>query len=397
MEPLFTPEQLAEIHAFHRPIYIRAAVAPFANLALLLLILGVLVQPLHRLSVATAAGLERRLGFLRTTPVSRAFFHAMDRLWGEPGWGAAVLFALSTHLFVSLLFLPVDVWFSYTLEHRHGMSTQTPATFAYDMLKGQLMATFAISALVIGMFGLARKLRNWWLVLGVPVALLLLISGALDPYRSRLFYKQKPLPDGPLRTRIVALMDKADITFADVLVEETSVASRRLQAYFAGQGPTRTIVLNDIILKELSEDEVLAAVAHEAGHVHESKWPARVASSLALVALLFALDRLLRLSAARGWFGATRFADIRNLPLISLLFFLLMLTARPVSGAFSREREYEADRYALRLTGDVASFRRMLVKAARVNKMDPAPPRWLVLKGMSHPPIGERIASLPPS
>ncbi|AEI62022.1 M48 family peptidase [Corallococcus macrosporus] len=115
------------------------------------------------------------------------------------------------------------------------------------------------------------------------------------------------------------------------------------------------------------------------------------------MALLFALDRLLRLSAARGWFGATRFADIRNLPLISLLFFLLMLTARPVSGAFSREREYEADRYALRLTGDVASFRRMLVKAARVNKMDPAPPRWLVLKGMSHPPIGERIASLPPS
>ncbi|QDE70703.1 M48 family metalloprotease [Myxococcus xanthus] len=395
MEPLFTPEQLAEIHAFHQPYYIRAAVGPFANLALMLLMLGVLVQPLHRLAVAAAAGLERRLGFLRAAPVSRAFFRAMDRLWGEPGWGAAVLFALFTDLFVSLVYLPVDVWFSYTLEHRHGMSTQTPATFAYDMVKAQLLAAFAISALVIGMFGLARKLRQWWLVLGVPVALLLLVSGALDPYRSRLFFNQKPLPEGPLRTRIVDLMEQADIAFADVLVEETSVASRRLQAYFAGQGPTRTIVLNDIILKELSEDEVLAAVAHEAGHVNESKWPARIASSLMLVALLFALDRLLRLSASRGWFGATHFADIRNLPLISLLFFLLVLTAKPLSGAFSREREREADRYALRLTGDVDAFRRMLVKAARVNKMDPEPPRWVVLKGMSHPPIGERIASLP--
>ncbi|MFP2957073.1 M48 family metalloprotease [Myxococcus sp. 1LA] len=395
MEPLFTPEQLAEIHAFHRPVYIRAAVGPFVNMALLLFMMGVLVQPLYRLAVATAADLERRFGFLRTAPVSRAFFRAMDRLWGEPGWGAAVLFALFTDVLVSLVYLPVDVWFSYTLEHRHGMSTQTPATFAYDMLKSQLLASFAICALVIGMFGLARKLRNWWLVLGVPVALLLLVSGALDPYRSRLFFKQKPMPDSPLRARIVDLMDKADIAFADILEEETSVSSRRLQAYFAGQGPTRTIVLNDVILKELSEDEVLAAVAHEAGHVHESKWPARIASSVALVALLFALDRLLRLSASRGWFGATRFADIRNLPLISLLFFLLMLSARPISGAFSREREYEADRYALRLTGDVASFRRMLVKAARVNKMDPEPPRWVVLRGMSHPPIGERIASLP--
>ncbi|AKQ64179.1 Zn-dependent protease with chaperone function [Myxococcus hansupus] len=396
MEPLFTPEQLAEIHAYHQPYYIRAAVEPFVRLALLLLLLGVLVQPFYRLATAAAAGLERRLGFLRTAPVSRAFFSAMDRLWGEPGWGAAVIFALFTDLFVTLVYLPVDVWFSYTLEHRHGMSTQTPGTFAWDLLKGRLIAAFAIAALVIGLFGLARRLRHWWLVLGVPVALMLLVSSALDPYRGRIYFDQKPLAEGPVRERITGLMKQADIAFADVMVEETSVASRRLQAYFAGQGPTRTIVLNDVILKELSEDEVLAAVAHEAGHVQEPKWPARIASSLALVALLFALDRLLRLSASRGWFGTHRFADIRSLPLLSLLFFFVMVTARPISGAFSREREREADRYALRLTGDVDAFRRMLVKAARVNKMNPEPPRWVVLKGMSHPPIGERLASLPP-
>jgi len=396
MEPLFTPEQLAEIHAFHQPYYIRAAVEPFFRLGLLLLLLGVLVQPFYRLAVAAAAGLERRLGFLRTAPVSRAFFSALDRLWGEPGWGAAVLFALFTDLFVTLVYLPVDVWFSYTLEHRHGMSTQTPGTFAWDLLKAHLVAAFAIATLVIGLFGLARRLRRWWLVLGIPVALLLLVSAALDPYRGRLFFDQKPLPEGPLRNRITGLMARADIAFADVMVEETSVASRRLQAYFAGQGPTRTIVLNDVILRELTEDEVLAAVAHEAGHVQEAKWPARIASSVALLALLFTLDRLLRRSASRGWFGATRFADIRNLPLLSLLFFTVMVVSKPVAGAFSRERERVADRYALQLTGDVDAFRRMLVKAARVNKMDPEPPRWVVLKGMSHPPIGERIGSLPP-
>ena len=66
---------------------------------------------------------------------------------------------------------------------------------------------------------------------------------------------------------------------------------------------------------------------------------------------------------------------------------------------FSREgeRERAADRYALELTQDPAAFRRMLVKAARVNKMDPEPPRWAVLKGYSHPPLGERLAAIPPS
>ena len=37
----------------------------------------------------------------------------------------------------------------------------------------------------------------------------------------------------------------------------------------------------------------------------------------------------------------------------------------------------------------------MLVKLARINKADPKPPRWYVLKGMSHPPMGERLAVIP--
>ncbi|MET0403246.1 MAG: peptidase M48, partial [Cystobacter sp.] len=55
------------------------------------------------------------------------------------------------------------------------------------------------------------------------------------------------------------------------------------------------------------------------------------------------------------------------------------------------------DRYALALTQDPAAFRRMLVKAARVNKMDPDPPRWGGIKGHSHPPVSERLAAIPPT
>jgi STE24 endopeptidase len=397
MEPLFTPEQLAEIKAYHLPHYVWSGLSPLLYLGTLALILAVLVRPFYRQAERTAWWLSERLAALRTAPVLRVLVKVMDLLWGESGWGAALLFALFVQLFITLVYTPTNIYFDYVLEHQYGMSAYTPLRYAVDELKGVTLEVFATSALVVGLYGLARRVKRWWLVLGVPAALLLLVASALDPYRGRVFFEQKPLEQGALREHITALMARADVSFADVLVEKTSVASKRLQAYFAGQGPTRTIVLNDTLLRELTPEEILAAVAHEAGHVHESKWPGRIASSFALLALLFTIDRMLRLTAARGWFGTTRFADIRTLPLLWLLIFLVFSLSGPFSAVFSREREREADRYALRLTQDPIAFRRMLMKAARVNKMDPEPPRWVVLKGYSHPPIGERLDSLPPT
>lgn len=394
MEPILTPEQLAEIKAYHLPGYIYSGVDTLAYPMLLVLILTVLHRPLYRWAEASAAGLSGRLGFLRTAPVLRVLVKVMDRLWGGPGWGVALLFAFYVDVFLLVLYLPVEVYFNYFREHQYGMSAYTPLTFAIDAFKDVATGSTATAALVVGLYGLARRTSRWWLVLGVPVALILLVASALDPYRARIYFDQEPLAAGTLRTSITGLMERAGVTFADVVVEKTSVASKRIQGYFAGQGPTRTIVLTDTMLEKLDEREVLAVVAHEAGHIHEPKWPGRIAASLLTVALLYLIHRLLQRAAARSWFGTTRFADIRTLPFLYLLLYLLFLAANPISGAFSRQREREADQYAIRLTGDREAFRSMLVKATRLNKMDPEPPLWVVLMGQSHPPMGERIATV---
>ncbi|HEX8440280.1 MAG TPA: peptidase M48, partial [Archangium sp.] len=116
MEPIFTPEQLAEIKAYHLPHYIWSGVSPFLYLGILGLILGVLVRPFHRRAETCADWLSQRLSFLRTAPVSRAFFKAMDLLWGESGWGTALLFALFVDLFLAVVYLPANVYFGYVLE-----------------------------------------------------------------------------------------------------------------------------------------------------------------------------------------------------------------------------------------------------------------------------------------
>ncbi|HEX8698360.1 MAG TPA: peptidase M48, partial [Myxococcaceae bacterium] len=249
MEPIFTPEQLIEIKEYHFPWYVRSAVLPLVNFGVLLLMLGALNKPFFRFAQTAAARLDSRFGSLRTAPVSRVFFRVFDRLWGGPGWGAAVLFVLALHLSFTLLLAPAEFYFSYVLEHRYGMSNYTPLRYITDTLKGVVTGSLVMACMVFGLYGLARRIKRWWLVLGVPVAVLMLLASILDPYRNRLYFDQTPLEAGPVRTQLTELLARADITFADIVVEKTSVTSKRVQAYFAGQGPTRTIVLNDVILR----------------------------------------------------------------------------------------------------------------------------------------------------
>jgi STE24 endopeptidase len=376
-EAIFTPEQLAEIQAYHRGPYIWAAIGDFVNIGIGLAMLRFVVGPLY----ARCA---------RVKVPSKV----LARMWKGDGWAPALAFSFAFFAITQLVVLPADVYWGYLHEHAYGMSKYTPATYAVDYVKGFLFSIGPLSALTFGLFGLARRLRHWWAVLGGVGAGLLLFSAALDPYRARLFYEQKPLPAGELRDSITALMAKAQIDFKDVLVEDNSRSTVRLQAYFAGKGPTRTIILNQALIDRLTTDEVLAAVGHEAGHVNESRWPALIASAIALIAFLFAVDRIMKWIARRGFWGVTEPADIRALPLILLVFSVSNSLVAPVTAAASRARERAADLYAVELTQNPDAFASMLVKAARVNKMDPDPPRWIVLKGRAHPPIRERIEAV---
>lgn len=385
MEPIYTAEQLAEVKAYHQPRYVVSFIDFLVTPLVLLVMVRFATRPMWR--VAERAG--ARIEAWGVAPVKVA-----TKLWNGSGWAAALVFALLFFGLYTLLDLPADIWFGYFHEHAYKLSRASPLVFVTDMLKGKLLFAAAVGSLVFGLFGLARRTERWWWLLGVTASALMLVSTAIDPYRNRLYVDQTPLPAGSLRERITGLMAKADIDFRDVLVEHTASRTVRLQAYFAGTGPTRTIVLNDSLLAGLSEDEILASVAHEAGHVNEPRWPGRLASALVLIGFLFLVERLFRVAAARQWFGITERADVRTLPLVVLGFTLGLMLGNPVSGAISREREYAADRYALTLTHDPEAFRAMLVKAARTNKMDPEPPRWAVWRGMSHPPIGERVAAV---
>lgn len=389
-DAIYSPQELVEIRSYCDPLYVTGAIHELLGIVFWVVCLRFLVVLLYGWSASTAGKIESRFPRVRTLPVVRALPAVLDRVWGGSGWGSALLFTMALAA-CDLIWAPSNFYFSFVREHAFGLSNESLGRYVWDYAKGFLIGLGLLATVTFGMFPLARRLPRWWLIMGCVGAFALAFSAALDPYRAQIFFDQTPLPAGEVRDAVTALMRKAKIDFKDVLLEKTLVSSVRVQAYFAGKGPTRTIVVNDALLKNFSTDEVVAAIAHEAGHVHESRWAGQLASTLALLLFLFVIEQLFRLVARRRWWGVTERADIRTFPLILAVFALCNLVISPLSAAFQREREREADLYGLQLTQDADAFRRMLIKAARVNKMDPDPPRWCVLKAWSHPPIRERL------
>lgn len=376
---LYTAAQLAEAQAYHGPIYTEALV-------------DLVASPL--LVGGAALFLTRPLYALASRWGRRARVPALERVWKGPEWAPTVLFALLYFGCFSLVSLPLGVWFGYVREQQYGLSHQSVGSFLLDGLKGQLVLVVSVTALAFGLFGLARRTPQWWWLVGLATSLALVASTAIDPYRARLYVDQSSLPPGPLRTRLTTLLEGAAIPFSDIFVVHTSARSVRVEAAFAGTGPTRTILLSDTILEAMTEDEVVAAVAHEAGHVSESRWLGRVLSPLAIFALLAFVEWLFRRSTRRGWFGITTHGDVRVLPLLVLAFDLVSTAIAPASAAVSRERELAADAFSVTLTQDPDALVSLLVKLGRINKIDPSPPRWYVLMGVSHPTILARVEAI---
>src|SRR4029079_1225892 len=100
--------------------------------------------------------------------------------------------------------------------------------------------------------------------------------------------------DGELRDRIMSVADITGLPINDVLVANASRRSRAGNAYVAGLGKTRRVVVFDTIL-DWPADEIEQVVAHELGHWRHShlrrKLPVLIVTQLVMFVLTYAVLR----------------------------------------------------------------------------------------------------------
>src|SRR5439155_23070991 len=115
---------------------------------------------------------------------------------------------------------------------------------------------------------------RWWLAAGMALALLIVgVTNIAPVVLLPLFYSFKPLDRDALRTRLLALADRAGARVLGAYEWGLGTRTRKANAALAGLGGTRRILVSDTMLADYSDDEIEVVLAHEiAHHVHGDIW-----------------------------------------------------------------------------------------------------------------------------
>jgi Zn-dependent protease with chaperone function len=308
-----------------------------------------------------------------------------------PAWLRPALFASVLTSLAALADLPVSFVTDYTLERRYGLSEQTREAWLTDYAKGTAVGTI-FTAFVATLFGWAvrRSPRRWPLLAAIGTLPMLIAGNVVVPlYVMPLFNAFEPVT-GRLESRLRALAARFGVGDADILRMDMSRQTRKANAFVTGIGGTHRIVIGDTLLGAFPESEVEFVVAHELGHyVNRDTWRAIAAGEAMAVALFL---------VANATVPENERAELRDRPLLIARLYAAMLAAtlplRPLLFAFSRSREWAADRFALAATADPVTGAASLRRLRDCNLADEDPPRWYELFFASHPSLKSRIAAL---
>jgi STE24 endopeptidase len=307
-----------------------------------------------------------------------------------------VIYAVVFTAVTFLLDLPLAYYTEFVRQHAYGLSNQTLAKWTSDTLKS-LMISLIVAALVIPVIYLflRKSPRRWWLWSGlaaVPFIVLVLLVSPI--WIAPLFNKFGPMKDEALEAKILALAHRAGIEGGRVYEVDKSVDTKAVNAYVTGFGQTKRIVLWDTIIAKLDSRELLFVMGHEMGHYVLGHVPKSIAFfSLLILATFYAAHRTAGgvISRWRARIGFSELSDVASYPLILLLAGLFSLVVTPMTMAYSRWQEHQADRFGLEITRDNHDAATAFVKLQTENLGNPRPGWLYKLWRSSHPPIGERI------
>jgi STE24 endopeptidase len=354
---------------------------------------------------AAYASARARLGIVKTVfdtilaalwlTVLLGPLYALVAQYLGPGISRSVAIVIAFALIERIVLLPFSILSTFWLEAQFGFNRATPLMFIRDRMKGLLISLALGVPLLYGFFWLPGFLPDhWWLAAWAAFLLLAIAMSLIFPaFIAPLFNKFTPMPDGPLKERIEALLGKCGFASNGLYVMDASRRSAHGNAYFTGFGKVKRIVLFDTLLQNHTADEILSILAHELGHYKLGHIGQRIAETAAYAFLGFAV---------LGWaFANGGLAGAFGLPADPGLMLIVVLTAMgpalhllsPLTSYLSRRAEYQADNFAKVMTGPSPMIG-ALTRLARDNLSTLTPDALYTMFYYSHPPVPARIARL---
>ncbi len=295
------------------------------------------------------------------------------------------------------LSIPFSLYSTFRIENRYGFNTMTPGLWLADLVKSTLLSAVLMSVvLTCGFWIVQISPEHWWFFIWGFFFVFSVFMMYISPYLIEpLFNTYTPLAGTGLDDRIRTMLAPAGLQISRVFSMDASKRSRHANAYFTGIGRVKRIVLYDTLLKTMDEDEVLAVLAHEAGH-----WKKRhVLKMLALVEALslaaaFIAFHMLRAGVPGRLFGLSGETFFAGLVVLGFIFGIAAFPFTPLFSFLSRRHERDADRFALNIAPKPSAMATSLIKLSRDNLSNLHPHPLYAAFYYSHPPVVDRVKTL---
>ncbi|MFZ2322195.1 MAG: M48 family metallopeptidase [Ignavibacteriaceae bacterium] len=306
-----------------------------------------------------------------------------------------LIFVFIIGIFSSVIFMPINIYTGFYLEHKYKLSNQTFVKYFVENVKSMLVGlVIGVPILLLFFFVINQFGDLWWLIFALAMFLISVVLSQIFPIIILpIFHKILPLDDEELKTRISNLAKGAGIKVQNVFTFDMSKNTKKANAAFTGLGKTKRIILGDTLLSNYSKDEIETVIAHELGHYKHKHILKNILFGTVSSFLTFFIISIIYKNSL-SWFDFESITQIAALPLLSLWAMIIGLIQSPVGNILSRKYEYEADRYAIESTRKPESFISTLNKLTDQNLGDKEPHPFVEWFFYSHPSIKNRISAI---
>ena len=290
--------------------------------------------------------------------------------------------------------LPIGYYSSYIHEHKWEFSNYTNKTWFIDQLKSFTIGLILLPIL-LGLFFwvLWRFPETWWLVAATVTTLVSIVFVTLFPVVILpIFNKYDPIEDEKLTDQLSEILHKAGLNPSGFFRQDMSRQTKKENAFLAGMGKTRRVVIADNLLEHMSLSEIKSVIAHEVGHYRYSHLPKNIVIGTIQQLIIFYLLNII-MKILYPEFLTSNTNNLSLFPMFSLIMSLLSsLLFGPINNMISRYFERQADITSLELYPNKESFQKAMAGLANRNLSNAYPEWWVKLLYYSHPPIGERLS-----
>ncbi|HEV2688608.1 MAG TPA: M48 family metallopeptidase [Bryobacteraceae bacterium] len=317
----------------------------------------------------------------------------------------AAIFVPILSLATDVLSLPLGIYDQH-LALRFDQSVQTWPSWLWDWTKGELVSFVIAIVLVFILYAVIRRSpRRWWFYFWLASLPILFTIIFLAPYVIEpLFFQFDPLAKqhADLVNELEKVVARGGLAIPPERMFEMKASEKlkSLNAYVTGFGASKRVVVWDTTLQKLTTPETLFVFGHEMGHYVLG----HIRNSL-IVGALFALILLYAGYHAlhwmlRRWGPKWRIHDLNDwasLPALLLFVTVISFLTEPVTNAYSRWQEHQADIYGLEVIhGLVPNSREVAAHAfqvlGEVGLDEPNPAAFIEFWIYNHPSITDRIA-----